>query len=121
MERLSSLPADPRKLAGFGGGGWKRRNGAVDSRRRYNNTDSQIGRRQTVGLSEVLRMSLHLKLLGCLGHAVIDVRSGAATSKCGLPLWRPHSVVQMFIIHGSADVEVASAAVRPERSVCLAL
>lgn len=43
-------------------------------------------------------MSLHLRLLGCLGHAVVDVRSGAATSKCGLPMWRAHGVFQLFII-----------------------
>lgn len=65
---------------------------------------------------------LHLKLLGRLGHAVVDVRSGASTTKCGLPRWRPHSVVwDMSIINGRADVDVASAAVRSERSVCLAL
>lgn len=66
-------------------------------------------------------MSLHLRLLGCLGHAVVDVRSGAATSKCGLPMWRPHGVLQLFIINGRADVDVASAALRPERSGGLAL
>lgn len=121
--RLSALHADPRKLAGDADGGWERRTAPSTQ-----DLGITIHRPRSAG-GRLERKPLDCRFAsGCLAAWDMPwLTSGQARqrAKGGLPMWRPHSldsvVYDKSIIHGSADVDVASAAVRSEHSVRLAL
>jgi hypothetical protein len=59
-------------------------------------------------------MPLHTVLLGCLGDATVDVRSGAATSRCGMRA--ADGSVQMVQAHCSSPTGVRMSTMLPRHS-----
>ena len=121
MVRLSSLSADPRKLAGDAAAGGNGGTALSTQDPGITIHTPRLPGRPEADCQKALECRFTSSSSAAWDMPWLTSGQVQQTSKCGLPMWRPHSVVQMFIIDGNADVDVASVAVRPERSVCLAL